>query len=279
MGYPAVDSTFFADANARMASAMLRGVLSGAWDEPMAKRPLRALDRLWVKQRAPDGSVYHAMARGQGIAPGLLADQAIAALAYLDAYEVTGDARQLGRARALANWSRQHLEDRIGGGFRYAALDSSNVGRVLAGDKPGPANTDAATLFLRLYWLEERPEDLETAQRVLAWLREGRIVVDPGRALLAWRMGVTPIRLAVLGDSRSRAAHALAQAAFRAELPEKVLRFYSKGGGEARWGEVRFPTSPSAALYVCGERSCAPPITDPRRVDSQIRAFLASGAR
>ncbi|HZE19616.1 MAG TPA: DUF255 domain-containing protein [Candidatus Angelobacter sp.] len=277
LGVPAVDSTFYADANARMASAALQGVLLAAWDETMAVRPLRALDRLWIKQRAPDGSLYHAMARSRGFAPGLLDDQVPAALAYLDAYEVTGVPRHLTRARALAEWIASHLEDRVGGGFRYAPLDSSESGRLLAGDKPADATVEAGTLYLRLYWLEERPEDLARAGRAFAYLRSGgTLVIDPARARLALRMEATPLRLAVVGGTS--AAAALKRASFRVDAPEKVLRFYPKGGSAARWGDIRFPAGPAAALYVCGDHACAPPITEPGRVASQVSAFLRAGA-
>ncbi len=280
LGAPSVDSTFYADANARMASAFLRGVLSGVWDRAAIARPLRALDRMWRNQRAPDGSLYHALARGRAVAPGLLGDQALAALAYLDAYEVTGDTQQLARARSLAEWIRARLEDRVGGGFRYAPYDSSATGRLLAGDKPPEGNIDAATLFLRLYWLEERAADRASADGALAWLRSGGTVeVDPARALVMFRGGATPVRIAVVGSPRSDASRALAQAAFRADAPEKVIRFYEKGGSAARWGDVQFPASPSPALYLCGERVCAPPVTDPAKVDAQVRSFLAVGLR
>ena len=286
LGAPFVDSTFYADANARMASAFLRGVLSGAWDRAAIARPLRALDRLWREQRAPDGSLYHALARGQAaapghaVAPGLLADQALAALAYLDAYEVTGDAQQLARARSLAEWVRTRLEDRVAGGFRYAPYDSSATGRLLAGDKPPAGNIDAATLFLRLHWLEDRAADRKSADLALAWLRSGGTVeVDPARALVMVKGGATPVRIAVVGGSRSNATRALAQAAFKIDAPEKAIRFYEQGGSAARWGEVQFPVSSSPALYLCGERACAPPVTDPTKVDAQVRSFLAAGTR
>ena len=277
LGAPAVDSTYYTDANARMASAMLQGVLSGSWDEAMAVRSLRALDRLWAKQRAPDRALYHAMAGGRGIAPGLAEDQVLAALAFLDAYEVTGAPRYLARARTLAEWTAAHLEDRVGGGFRYASLDTSAVGRLLAGDKAGDATVEAGTLFLRFYWLEERAEDLATAERAFAYLRSGgAVVIDPARARLALRMTATPVRIAVVGGSS--AAAALRRASFRVVAPDRVLRFYPRGGRAARWGDIQFPASPATALYVCGDHACAPPITEPGRVVSQVSAFLRAGA-
>ncbi|HEX7077517.1 MAG TPA: DUF255 domain-containing protein [Candidatus Eisenbacteria bacterium] len=188
-GIPAVDSVFLADANARMASAVLRGAASGLWKGAAVARALRALDRLWSFQRAPDGSFYHSWERGRAETPGLLADQAAAGAAYLDAYAATKDRKQRTRAEAVAQWIRGHLEDRVAGGFRFAPRDSAAVGRLLAGDKPEAANAEAATLFARLYEIGGREEDLRSAQRALDWLRSGDVLaLDPVRAELGLRI-------------------------------------------------------------------------------------------
>jgi len=190
---PAVDSIFTADGNARFASAILAGARARMWEGASVHRAIRALDRLWAEQRAPDGSIFHVWERGAASVPGILADQAAAGTAYLDAYEATGDARHMERARALARYIRQRLEDRSGGGFRYAPRDSSAVGRLRAGEKPEVGNIEAATFFLKLWEKEHRAEDLESATRAFDWLRSGEVVVlDPARAELGIRMAAVP---------------------------------------------------------------------------------------
>jgi uncharacterized protein YyaL (SSP411 family) len=146
---------------------------------------VRALDRLWSEQRAPDGSLYHVWERGRGSVPGVLADQAAAGLAFLDAREATGDSRHLERARALARYMRERLEDPKGGGFRYMPRDSSAIGRLRAGEKPEAGNIEAATFFLRLWEAKGNAEDLRSATRAFDWLRSGDVVMlDPARAEL-----------------------------------------------------------------------------------------------
>jgi uncharacterized protein YyaL (SSP411 family) len=89
------------------------------------------------------------------------------------------------------------------------------------------------------------------------------------------------VRIAVV-EGRARgtaAARAFLAAAYRVDAPEVVVRRYVTGGPRARWGEVTFPAGPSPALYVCGERACSPPITDPDGLEKKIRAFLAAGLR
>ncbi len=280
LGIPHVDSTVYADANARMASAVIAAVRAGALPEVELTFARAALDRIWRDLRSPDGSLAHAWAGGRRLSAGLLSDQAAAGVAFLDAYEVTGDALLLERARALRHWIHVHLEDSTGGGFRYAPLDSLSIGRARAGERPRDGNVDAATFLLRLSWLDDDSAARSSAERVLAWLRAGEsIVADPAIAMLAERLASEPVRIAVVGGPRNSAARALREAAFRTEVPDVVVRLYPSGGPRARWGEVELPRKPVPALYLCGVRACAPPITNPDDVDRKIDAFLRAGLR
>jgi hypothetical protein len=280
LGIPRVDSTLYTAANARMASALIAAVRVGALEERALKRPIEALNRFWRDLRAPDGSLHHAWSNGKGLSPGLLADQVWAGLAYLDAYEATGDTLHLARARLLRDWLRVNLEDPVGGGFRYAVRDTSAVGRVRAGDRPSRESALGATLFLRLHWIDGRAGDLRTAERTAAWLRSGPDAApEPARALLAARLTAPPVRIAVIGAGGAEETEALRHAAFRAQAPDAVVRLYGRGGPAARWGDIAFPRSPAPALYLCGPRACSPPITDAADVDRKIAAFLKSGSR
>jgi uncharacterized protein YyaL (SSP411 family) len=279
VGIPHVDSTIYAGANARLVSALAEGVRAGVFVAPGFLDPARsALDRIWSEGRAPDGSLYHAITRRGGVSPDLLEDQALAGLACLDLYETAGDTTLLDRARALRDWIRAHLEDRVGGGFRYGLPDSDAVGRTRAGERSEGGSVLAATLFLRLYWQDGNPEDRASVDRTLAWLRSGKtVVLDPARALLAERAAASPVRIAVIGDPDKESTRALRGAAYRADAPAVVTRVFGKGGPEAHWGEVSFPAKPSPALYLCGPRACSPPITNPDVVARKVREFLAAG--
>ena len=184
-GAPAVDSSLYAEQNARMAAAVLRGAAAGLWKGAPVARAVKALDRLWSSQRAPDGSLYHEWRNGRKALPGRLMDQAEAGVAYLQAYAVTGEARHLARAESLAVWMRAHLEDEVAGGFRYAPRDPAAIGRLAAGDKPEQGNLDAGWLYWRLWQLKHRPQDRRSAERALESLRSGdTIVLDPAEAEL-----------------------------------------------------------------------------------------------
>jgi uncharacterized protein YyaL (SSP411 family) len=188
-GTPAVDSSLYAEQNARMASAVLRGAASGIWKGAPVARAVRALDRLWTAQRAPDGFIYHDWRNGRTAVPGRLADQGAAGNAYLDAYAATKEPRHLARAESLAVWIRARLEDRVGGGFRYAPRDPAAIGRLAAGEKPPDGNLEAAWLFQRLWEIKGRAEDRRSARRALDYLRSGDVVaLNPAQAELGLRV-------------------------------------------------------------------------------------------
>lgn len=188
-GLPAVDSSLYAEENARMAEAVLRGAAIAIWKGASVARAVRALDRLWTEQRAADGSLYHEWRNGRAAVPGRLVDQAAAGNAYLAAYAATKEPRHLERAESLAAWIRTRLEDRTGGGFRYAPRDPAAIGRLAAGEKPEEGNLEAAWLFQRLWELKGRAEDRRSARRALDYVRSGDVVaLDPAMAELGLRI-------------------------------------------------------------------------------------------
>jgi uncharacterized protein len=188
-GIPAVDSSLYAEENARMAEAVLRGAAIGIWEGAPVARAVRALDRLWTDQRAPDGSLYHEWRSGRAAVPGRLGDQAAAGNAYLAAYAATKEPRHLARAESLAVWIRTKLEDRAGGGFRYAPRDPAAIGRLAAGEKPEEGNLEAAWLFQRLWEIRNGAEDRRSARRALDYMRSGDVVaLHPAMAELGLRL-------------------------------------------------------------------------------------------
>jgi uncharacterized protein YyaL (SSP411 family) len=188
-GLPMVDSSLYADGNARMAAAILRGAQTGMWKGATVARAVKAMDRLWSEQRAKDGSLYHEWRNGARAVPGRLIDQALAGQAYLEAYVATKESRHLARADSLAAWIRNRLEDKRGGGFRYAPRNPDAIGRLAAGEKPDLGNLEAAWFYIRFWEVKRRPEDRRSAQRALDFLRSGEVVsLDPAQAELGLRL-------------------------------------------------------------------------------------------
>ena len=220
-----------------------------------------------------EGAYYHAAWSDRRSAPGLLADQAAVGQALLDLYQGGRQAAALPRAEALAAWMVANLEDRDGGGFRYAPRDTAAIGRLRAGDKPEAANAEAGTFFLRLYWLTGKESYRDVARRTDVYLRSGdKITLDPARAELALRLGQEPVRLLVIGAKEKAAlTRELETAALDAPVPDVVVRY--QDGLPSTASALTWPDGPphdakGPAIYRWTATGWRGPVTDPANLAS-----------
>jgi uncharacterized protein YyaL (SSP411 family) len=147
---PYIDPTCYTSWNALTASAYLEASWLLARPE-LAERALRVLEFLWRRCRSAGEGMYR-FYDGRPHLPGLLGDQAQTAIALLDAYEVTGDALHLRRARQLAT-SSESASQTEGGFFdtwdQNEGLPSARASEIAA------ENAAAAVLFTRLHRLTQ----------------------------------------------------------------------------------------------------------------------------
>jgi hypothetical protein len=167
---PAVDRAVYVSWNAMLAEAFLEAsAILGRAD--CAAFALRTLDRLWTEGEAEGGGLRHRAGHAGG--PLLLDDQVQAASAAIAAYQHTGEARWLERARSLADFVLARLGDPEGGGF-FDVVPGAGVGLLdqrakPIQDAPTPApNAVAASVLLRLAAITEEPRYAVEAERTLA---------------------------------------------------------------------------------------------------------------
>jgi uncharacterized protein YyaL (SSP411 family) len=268
---PFVDRALYVGWNAMMAEAFLEAAA-------ILSRPdcgtfaLRTLERLWTEARDPDGLMRHRA--GDGAGPCLLDDQVQAASAALAAYEYTGEARWLERARALADRVLERFADRQGGGF----FDTAGVsGQGLLGqpakpiqDAPTPApNAVAALVLLRLAAITEDPRYAERAHDVLASFAGG--AEELGLFAATYLRAVDfliagPCRV-VVADATSM-SESLATKALATYRPRRVV--------------VHTMTSPVAGTpppvaLVCAGAACAAPARDAELLRRTLESFGRGG--
>ena len=260
---PAVDRAVYTSWNAMLSEALLEAAaVLGRRDAGDAA--LGALTRLWLEARDADGLMRH---RAALAAPPLLDDQVQAASAAIAAYEYTGEAAWLERARALAGLVLDRFADPDGGCFDSAA----GAGAGLLGqratpiqDAPTPApNAVAALVFLRLAAICEEDALRQAGERTLAAFAGAS---DPGLFAATWLRGVDFLlngecRIVVVNTTTNAELSRAALAAYR---PRRVL--------------VHAATSPVAdtpppVALVCAGTACAAPVRDAASLRATLESF------
>lgn len=275
---PFIDRRCYAGWNALAASAYLEG--SWTLDRPeLADTAVAALHYLWGTMRAPEGGLYHYHdGRGPG-APGILADQALAARAFLDAYEVTGDAVQFERAAALARFIAERFASPGGAGF-YDLWDAAeDVGRLAERQRLAQDNAVCAEVFLRLHALTQEEEHRRTAQKTLEAFAGVYENLGPFAASYARVVDVClnpPPEIRIVGPAA--AAGALHRAALRVPVPGRSVQLLDPGRDAGLLEALSLPGEPVPAAYVCAGKTCSAPVLDPSGLQAAVESLMSRDA-
>jgi uncharacterized protein YyaL (SSP411 family) len=230
---PFIDRTVYVDWNALAARALLRA--APVLERPeLADRAVELLEYLSATARRGDVMAHFLLPDG-GVGDGspLLGDQAGAAAAFLDAYEVTGDRRWLPRARDLLAWSFANLRAPDGRLYDRLAAPGRSAG-LLA--HPVPAleeNALAADVLLRLEVCTGDERLREQALEVLgAWAAHyaqyGVAAAPFAQALL--RYTERPDHIVVVGRRDDPEARRLHTAALVAPRPLRTVQWLDPAG-------------------------------------------------
>jgi len=264
---PAVDRAVYVSWNAMLAEAFLEAAAILVRPD-CADFALRTLDRLWTEAETADGGLRH-RADHPGGGP-LLDDQVQAASAAIAAYQLTGAARWLDRARALADFVLERFGDKQGGGF-FDTVPGAGAGLLdqpakPIQDAPTPsANAVAASVLLRLAAITEEPRYAAAAERALVAFAGG--AADAGLLVAAYFQAVDfmlngACRIVVVDTTTT--GDRLAGSALAAYRPRKVV--------------VHAEASPVPGLagpvaLVCIGTACAAPVEDAAALRRTLETF------
>ena len=268
---PAVDRAVYVSWNAMLAEAFLEAASILARPD-CADFALRTLERLWAEAMTPDGGLRHRADHAGG--PLLLDDQVQAASAAIAAYQHTGTARWLDRARALADFTLLRYTDPEGGGF-YDTMPGAGAGLLdqpakPIQDSPTPSgNAVAASVLLRLAAITEEPRYAAEARRTLAAFAGG--AADAGLFAAAYLQAVDFLlggtcRIVVASATTSDTD--LVRESLTAYRPRKVV-------AHAAASPVRGVAGPVA--LVCVGTACAAPATDALALRRTLETFGRAG--
>ena len=268
---PAVDRAVYVGWNAMMSEAFLDAAAVLARPD-CAAFALRTLERLWAEATSPEGGLWHRVDRAGG--PVLLDDQVQATSAALAAYQHTGSAVWLDRARNLTEVFLRRFADPGGVGLLDAAgnagvgLLSRRVKSIQDAPTPAP-NAVAALVLLRLAAITEEQSLAATAERTLTAFvatatREGLFAATYLRAVDF--LLKQPCRI-VVADATTSGAELLATA-LGTYRPRKVVVHAAAG---------TVPGFTGRGALVCAGTACAPPASDGPSLRQTLETFGRAG--
>ena len=285
---PYIDKTMYVSWNAMFVSAYLDAarVLGNSVGDSCRAFALKTMDRMLRETWSEEAGFAHRI--GGPALRGSLDDQVFSALALLDAYEATLDARYFHAAQRTMDIAIEKYSDAQGGGFFDRASDAPPMGgldvrRKPFQDSPTPgANSVAAIALTRLHAFTGEQRYYDWMEKTL----EAFAGIAPQYGMFAATYGLAatifanhPIQVVVTGaegDPAAQALEAAANSVFR--LGKSVLRLKPGTSLEKLAGALRetLPHLPAdkAIALVCYGNSCLPPTSDP--VD--LKSLLENGA-
>lgn len=239
--------------------------------------------------RAPDGTLARTWNDGVTRGRGMLEDHAAMARGLISLYQATGAAAWLGTAADLARVAREAFGTENGTGFHDApaAASAADAGPTLFArprdptDGASPSGKALMAEVLALLGTYQYDDALLAAAHSalasageLPWLHPQ---AGGFHLAVAERLAQPARELVIAGDPSCPEAVALRDAAFRAGDPLLVIGY---SGGPAAGSPAHamlvdrpLPAGERAAAFVCRDRACLPPVTDP----ASLAALLASG--
>jgi uncharacterized protein len=263
---PRIDRSKYADWNGMLIVALLEA--AAVLDLPAAREAaLAALDLFLA--RSP-GAHRLPAAGERDTEPRRLDDAAQLALAALEAYQVTGRDRYLTAARALVAGADRQLWDGRAGCYRDSTSPLSPPPG--AGDNATPSpNVSMARALLRLSVLGGDAAHARRAEQVLRTLAGGAGMGSYGASygLAVLELREPLLTVSVIGPQVADARAALLrQSALASYRPGRLVHPYVAP-------RAPYPLGPDrkARAYVCSDRSCAPPTSDPVALESLVRTW------
>ncbi len=269
---PSRDDKVLASWNALLISALAdagRALSEPAW-VAAAERAFRRLESKLVRDGRVGRFLKDDAIKGE---IGFLDDQSYMANAALDLFEATHDPRYVDVARAIADRMIEHHWDAAEGGFYFTPDDGEKlITRTKdAFDQAVPSGLSMAALAcVRLGELgsERHRETGETQARRLAAAALDNPFGFGQLICVVDRLVRGTVDVVVVGPASAPETRALADAAFRAYLPNRNVVVVDPERPETAQAagpiaEGKPARAGQSVAYVCRGRTCSAPVTSP----------------
>ena len=278
---PFKDDKVLADWNGLMIAALARA--GGAFDDPSLVEAAGKAADFVLRRMSPDGKLCHRFRDEETAITAFAEDHAFLAWGLMELYEAGFEERFLSGAIAVMRvFIKGHWDLDDGGFFRTAAdapqLPGGRVKPLTDGVIPS-ANSVALLVLLKLARITGSAEYQQMAEAIMR-LSGSRGAEDPyshAFFLCAMDMAAGPfLEVVVAGAPGGSDTRAMARDVRRRFMPRKVLILRPTDCAEPPIVRIAPFTKPLAALngnaaaYVCRDRSCSLPTSDPAKLHALL---------
>jgi uncharacterized protein YyaL (SSP411 family) len=278
--HPGKDDKILAAWNGLMISALARAAQT--FGEPRYRSAAERAAKFITTTMMPDGVLHRSWRDGRLGPEGFLDDYACMAGALIDLYETTFEPQWLERAITLADGMNTRFWDSGGQSYYFTAdTHTDTLARLRpAYDGATPSgNAVAALTLLRLGALTGRDTYSTRGEAVLQHFAP-QMARSPSAffAMLAavdFDLGV-PVEVVVAGPPHAAATRALLHAVYDSFIPARVVVLADPAASVTNTvfplplTEARAPVDGRPAAYVCRNRTCGLPVTDPGELAAQL---------
>jgi uncharacterized protein YyaL (SSP411 family) len=253
-GIPKVDQHIYSRENGWAINA-LTTLYAVTGDETYLSDALRAANWIIDHRSLTDGGFRHDERDPGGP---YLGDTLSMGRAFLALYAVTADRAWLQRAEPAAQFISANFKNEIG------YVTSANIG-ALKSNPQVDENADLVRLGNLLHHYTGKTAYREMAQHAMQYLSvpaaaDGRGFLVGGILLADHEITAPPRHITIVGRKDDPAARALFLAALQDPSTYKRIEWWDEREGSLPNNDVEYPTLEQAAAFVCGDKSCSPPI-------------------
>ncbi len=269
------DETVLSGANAVAAAALMRA--GAALAEPaLVERGVAAASFLKEKRWRAGRGVAHAVVDREGVLTVYLEDLAEVTMAFISAYEITGQKAWLDAAADVAKVAVTNLREAGTGALADRVSDPAEPGLLRYPLFPLEANSHMVRGLVRLFWLTGERRYADAARDILRAFAESyrrAALLMPSYGLAAYEYHSPPIRVVVTARAGEPAGDALRRAALGADFPFVTILTLDPATDAERMRSVGLAITPGAALMALYEGLESPRLTDPATVRGALAAL------
>ncbi|MGH9773962.1 MAG: thioredoxin domain-containing protein [Candidatus Acidiferrales bacterium] len=271
LGVPRVDKHMYARENGWAINALVT-FYSATGDAAALEDALHAARWVIANRALPGGGFRHG---ANDVAGPYLGDTLAMARAFLALYGATGERQWLARAEVAMKFIAANFSDSRGAGFLTSKTPTDHS------YTPHPERDENIAVARTANLLSHYTGDAKykkIAQQALRFLAAEPVVyrLPASSVLLAdYEATRAPLHLTIVGRKDDPAARALFLAALNYPSSYKRLEWWDTREGKLPNPDVQYPQLPSAAAFICTERTCSQPIFKSEEIHAKIDRLLA----